>query len=345
MSGVESQSGHSISAHSRQASSLSARLRQPATPSLVSPGLPKPLQYPAPPAFHAKERFWGVKNNSDGAALIIVLLIVTIVTAIVVQFASDVYTATNALYNWTFAQKTSLIAKSGNELAIKTITENINDFPYASEPVIIPIDKLFAQSDAKMVVSVVDENSKINLNELFVKGLGIPKTYVFFKSLLKRLSLDETIADRVADWTDADKEPKAGDSEINAKDGPLDSIDELLLIKGIDRAVYDKIYPYVTIYGNGYINLNSAELPVLMALSDSITEEVAERIIANRKSAAFKRPFDVTNAGIANGGWPSFIGYEGDAFTITSTATDNKVQRTIRAVINSSGKVLFWQEI
>ena len=309
-------------------------------------GLSTPLKYHVPPAFHAKERYFGVKNNSDGAALIIVLLIVTIVTAIVVQFASDVYTSTNALYNWTFAQKTSLIAKSGNELAIKTITENINDFPYASEPVIIPIDKLFAQSDAKMVVSVVDENAKININKIVFPNGEKRVEHDIFIRLLKHLSIDTSMADRVADWIDADKEPRVGDSEINAKSGLLDSIDELLLIKGIDRAVYDKISPYVTIYGDGQINLNSAELPVLMALSDTITEEVAERIIAYRKSDPFKTTGDINKVpGIAEINLSGSKDVRGNAFTITSTATDNKVQRTIRAVINSSGKVLFWQEI
>ena len=37
------QAAHSIFAHSRRASRLSARLRQPASPSLAALGLPKPL--------------------------------------------------------------------------------------------------------------------------------------------------------------------------------------------------------------------------------------------------------------------------------------------------------------
>lgn len=279
--------------------------------------------------------------------MIIVLLIVTIVTAIVVQFASDVYTSTNALYNWTLAQKTSLIAKSGNELAIKTITENINDFPYTSEPVVIPVEKVFAESEAKMVVSVVDENSKINLTLLVSQNGKINEVvYGQLLRLLKHFSIDTAIAGRIADWIDADKEPRVGDSEINAKNGQIDSIDELLLIKGIDRTIYDKISPYVTIYGDGQINLNSAELPVLIALSDTITEEVADRIIAYRKSDPFKATGDINKVpGVAEINLSGPKDIRGNAFTITSTATDNKVQRTIKSVINSSGKVLFWQEL
>ena len=71
--------------------------------------------------------------------------------------------------------------------------------------------------------------------------------YNCFKRLLDALKLDKTIADRVVDWIDRDSEARLSDSEAGAKNGPLDSVDELLLIHGISKEDYDKLLPYVTV--------------------------------------------------------------------------------------------------
>ena len=68
--------------------------------------------------------------------------------------------------------------------------------------------------------------------------------------MLKALNLKADIADRIVDWIDPDAEPRLRDSENSAKNGYLDSIDELLLIPGIDRESYERLVPYVTIYGS-----------------------------------------------------------------------------------------------
>ncbi len=74
--------------------------------------------------------------------------------------------------------------------------------------------------------------------------------YNCFKRLLDALALDVKIADRVVDWIDRNSEARLSDSEAGAKNGPLDSVDELLLIHGISREDYDKLLPYVTVNEN-----------------------------------------------------------------------------------------------
>lgn len=56
---------------------------------------------------------------------------------------------------------------------------------------------------------------------------------------------------------------------------------ELLLIKGMTQERYDQLLPFLTVYGDGLININTVSKPVLMALG--LDEGVANKIMAVRR--------------------------------------------------------------
>jgi general secretion pathway protein K len=98
--------------------------------------------------------------------------------------------------------------------------------------------------------------------------------------LLEILELDPAIADAIADWIDADQDPRpngAEDSDYAERDPPyaaanrpLTSISELRLIKGIDLAAYNKLAPYVCALPPGTsLNVNTATPGILAALDKS----------------------------------------------------------------------------
>ncbi len=91
---------------------------------------------------------------------------------------------------------------------------------------------------------VIDEASKININSL----LAMDKTgQLLFDVLMKLPLMTEDIADAIVDWIDADDDSRPSGAESSyylslsspyrAKNGPLNSLDELLLIKGITPQV------------------------------------------------------------------------------------------------------------
>jgi general secretion pathway protein K len=63
----------------------------------------------------------------------------------------------------------------------------------------------------------------------------------------------------------------------HCKKGPMDTLSELLLVKGITPEIYNKIRPYVTTVSSPTkpINVNTAGLPVLEALDDNINADTA----------------------------------------------------------------------
>lgn len=67
------------------------------------------------------------------------------------------------------------------------------------------------------------------------------------------------------------------------KKGAYETLDELLLVRGMDEIIYAELIDFVTIYGNGLVNINTAPRVVLMAVG--LTEEEARTLAVMRRGA------------------------------------------------------------
>ncbi|MBF0560135.1 MAG: type II secretion system minor pseudopilin GspK [Nitrospirae bacterium] len=296
-------------------------------------------------------------RNSDGMALVITLLVVALITAMVVEFSYGVYINTGALYNWQNSQKLSLAAKSATKLAAKLISDQTSLRSYTYPGILELSQKIPSEDlDGMIGIRIEDENSKFNLNTLggFSVVFGSDKDkdpYNSLVRLLKALDLKTDIADRISYWIDSSTDHRPPYGQVATKDGKLGSVDELLLIPGIDQGTYEKLRPYVTIYGNNSININGASIPVLMSLSSSITEDLATRIVSYRENTPFEKTSDILKvAGFDKiGQFPlGYITVKGSTFYVTATATSGGISRIVESVFELSGNiryVRFWREI
>ncbi len=342
--------GHSIFAHSRPDQIGTPRLLPLYFKDLLSDyRQKKPLKHYVLPLLSIAKF-----KNQKGIALVITLLALVLITAMVVEFSYAVYTGTNDLYNWRDSQRLSIMARSGVNVSARFLSEMLRRYSYSYPGSIeMPVENPFEDFNGTILVRIEDETSKFNINST-VYPIGDLNTdaYNSFKRLLNVLSLDGRIADRVADWIDPDKESRIPGSENGAKNSALHSLDELMLIKGINRKDYDKLLPYITVYGDRNvpeININGAEAPVLMSLSDAITEELAKRVIDYRKVT----PFETMDQIFKVAGFETTIGQslmgritvEGKNFSIKSTASSGGVKRIIETVLNTSyNKIEYWKE-
>jgi len=296
--------------------------------------------------------------DNRGFALVLTLMVVAIITAMVVEFAYGVYINTSALYNWQNSQKLSYAARSAIKLGAMIITENAKQYPY-TYPGSIEITKKipFDNIDGSITLKIEDENSKFNVNSLvFLNGTLNEDAYASFVRLLKALNLKTSIADNVVSWINPAIRPMPVDSKIPSKNTCLDSVDELLLIPGIDMTSYTTLLPYVTIYGSGQgsflININGASVPVLMSLSDSIGRGLAENIVRYRESSPFQQISDIQKVSGINIGTikMQYITVKGTSFYVTGTAQSGDIQRIIDCVLDVSGTgtnriVRYWKEL
>jgi type II secretory pathway component PulK len=86
----------------------------------------------------------------------------------------------------------------------------------------------------------------------------------------------EEIAAAIEDWRDEDDKERPKGAEgfyyrslrdgYDCQDGPFEHPEELLLVRGVTPEIYRAVEPYVTPYGWGRVNLNTAGRVVLQAL-------------------------------------------------------------------------------
>lgn len=291
-------------------------------------------------------------KNQKGIALVVVLLVLALLTAMVVEFSYRVYTGTNDLYNWRDGQRLSLLAKSGINLAVRYI-KDLND------KFINTVDMSFKEPsenfDGEIRIKIEDETGKFNINSLvYPDGRTLNITaYKSFQRLLELLSLEKTIADRIVDWIDIDTTPSITGSENMTKNNILSSVDELLLINGINRSDYDKLSPYVTVYGtrdNLIININTAREIVLMSLFDKskgvfpITQDKANILIQRRKNKPFES-YHEFNLEAGTSFSANQITDKATIFSIRAISSNGNIKKIIDMVMNKDkGIIEYWRE-
>jgi general secretion pathway protein K len=289
-------------------------------------------------------------KDQKGIALVVTLLALVLITAMVVEFSYGVYTSTNNLYNWRDSQRLSIMAKSGVNVSAKYLLDILGRYSYSYPGSMeLPVENPFEDFNGTIIVRIEDETSKFNINSIVYKnGDKNNGAYISFKSLLKILSIDEKIADRIKDWIDPDSIAELPDSEVGAKNSPLVTVDEILLINGINRKDYDKLLPYITVYGttdNLVININGAEAPVLRCLSDDIDEETSKKIIKYRETNPFVNIGQVHNVATFQTRTGVSVIFKGENFSIKSTAASGGVKRIIETVLDTSqAKIRYWKE-
>lgn len=134
-----------------------------------------------------------------------------------------------------------------------------------------------------------DEGAKININHA--------DTDIWERLLQMTSQMDEDdiqqLSYAIVDWRDKDsayQHPQYGaedkdyqkeDLPYEAKDGDFELIDELLLVRGMDWETFMRIKDFITVYGAGKININTASQTVLLALG--LSEKLVEDILAFRQ--------------------------------------------------------------
>ncbi len=136
---------------------------------------------------------------------------------------------------------------------------------------------------------LVDENRKININLADASVLRRLMTVVLGSDEMEA----QELAASIIDWRDQDSQLSIpiGSAETShyeglaqpyaAKDAPLQRPEELLLVKGVSPDVFRKLLPFVTVYGDGTVNINTCSATVLRALG--VDEELAEKVMRFRR--------------------------------------------------------------
>ena len=230
-----------------------------------------------------RRRLRSFSNFRQGFALFIVILIVSIAGSILTAAFYRVSKVASTSEKLRDIVKAYHAAVSAVKVSIDILGQDNNGFDGVGDDWATP----FTYNYEGIVISssISDECGKINVNRL-----NESTRLKVLLNLLQELNLDESIAYSLKDWTDKDDEVTESGAErfyyeqfgYKPSNAPFKSIYEILYVKGVDRKVFNTLRKFVTIYGDGRINVNSASKEVLMALDPEMTETAAESIIESR---------------------------------------------------------------
>ena len=196
-----------------------------------------------------------------GSVLLLVVVVIAMLTLAAFNFAQSMTTEMEAASMYTLDVQSKITADSGIEFVAAllgsrqtTVAENLIHNPSLfMGRVVSPSPHLRANSRFTIIAPVehdskhgairyglMDESAKLNLNYLPNMGLSNDDISTL---LLNIPNMTTEIVDSILDWMDPDdtKNPYGAESEdyqqmqppYKAKNGPFETIDELLLVKGI----------------------------------------------------------------------------------------------------------------
>jgi general secretion pathway protein K len=315
-------------------------------------------------------------RDERGFALVITLLITALLVALSVEFVDEVFVDTSARQNFTDGQQASLLADSGMTGGIRLLQLGLSTRDYSSLADLDLLAKMLQIADEKGNIQVTfeEESGKLNINAIVSPNGDLHHPYYdIAERLFKKLGLSPELLDAVVDWIDKNDDPRPGGAETNyyqtlkppyaAKNNYLETFEELRLVKGFDRKTLERLRPYITVYSDERglaesgrpvpININTAAKELIASLDDSMTDDLAQRIIDYRKTTPLKSATDLGNSVPGMGALGSDLAKaparimqqpeKGAVFRLTSRAQVNETVRVIEAVVRGQ-QPLYWRE-
>ncbi len=248
-------------------------------------------------------------RDERGFALLAVILVLALLSVVVTEFAFSMRLEASMVRAYRDAVLARHLAEAGVQQAIREILSDSNVQGVDENGQVVFYSVPVGGTDLKQLPTlprsgvplgagafsyrITDEEGRLNVNggqtermQRMLSAIGVDKTE------------RDTIVDSIEDWRDANDTTRVNGAESDdylklpvpyrARNGNLQSTDELLQIKGMTPEIYygrdDKpaLTDLVTARGRGTVNVNTAPPPVLsaMGLSDA---EISD-IVATRKN-------------------------------------------------------------
>jgi general secretion pathway protein K len=320
-------------------------------------------------------------RDNRGFALILTILVVSLLVVLTLQFKTGMWAGLYASANLRDGIKLGSVARSGVNLALAVLSEDgassISDslketWAQSKELSVNSVD-LF--EEGRLQVEISDLSGRIPINRLINENGATNEAlrmlltrFLSLESFGLELEAVENLIDAIKDWIDPDDEVtrfgaengyyQSLDPPYACGNGPMDSLSQLRLVKGMTDALFfgsddsgSGISNHLTVYGDGRININTADPLVLRALSDDIDADMVQDMMDYR--------LDEKND-LADPAWyrkipgmghltidPDLIKISSDYFEVQSAGMAGNMSRQVTAVVKrkdgSSVQIVAWK--
>lgn len=335
-------------------------------------------------------------SSRSGSALILVLWIILLLAVLVGSFAYDMKIEGTVTAYARNRLKAQYLAQAGIEWTRTTLARDVPNTldPSTGQLVLedgddpdmavaayniargVGVSKIEKElGEGKFTISVLPEEGRRNVNTLtdeewdeILDQAGVPEEEW------------EKLRDAFYDWVDPDDTHRLNGAEkddefyvdrgYEPKNGPLDTVDELLLIKGFSESLlYGGPSPYnekdpplhgiaglLTTWGDGKVNINSASREVLMTIpgidAEAVDMLIEKRVGLDGQAGTVDDGFKTVEEAIALTGLDARYASrltvtERKYLRVIAIGEVNEVKSGIWAIVQQSGKKMtpiFWRE-
>lgn len=254
-------------------------------------------------------------RDQRGVALLATLLAIALMTLIVMDFMTASALGYLSAANQANQLRAEYLARSAvsvglallaqdsrQDAMMKTPVDSLGDVWAAPFP---PIDV----GGGQVSLRITDEASKFDVNQIVnmngqVNNVAVER----LARLFAILGVDPQIVPAIIDWIDRDSvDTPNGGAEADfylrltppyePRNGPMPTIGDLRMIRGVDDASFAKLRNYLTVTPEIRVNANTASPEVLACLEPELTQNprLVETIIAARTVRPFVAVTDVSN--------------------------------------------------
>lgn len=292
--------------------------------------------------------------------LLVVVVVVALLSAVLVELTFSTLVQLRLTETYRDRTRAYYLAKGGIQVGRTLLQEDDNPYDARSEAWAQPVPA-YPVGDGQVSLQLRDEDGKVDLNRLITPQGNVDAVVQDrLLRLLETLEINdgERLCAALIDWIDEDDEPLQYGAEsryyqglaapYQAKNAPLDDLEELSAIRGFTDDVRQRLTPCVTVSGDAYINLNTAGREVLLSLSDEMTGQAVETILTARA----EKPFTAVSQLKDLMGMESLYGFifrylkvTSEYFAITSEGRFGDGRCTLTATVKKSQNSLLYFKI
>jgi len=303
-------------------------------------------------------------------ALMSVLVLVSVLSLVALEFSQRSVLHLRMTMNYAQSKKASSYAFGGYHAALSLLMNDTNgydgpgDMWYGDLPA-VPF------GSGTVTVKIEDEQGRFNVAKLVTEfGFEDKRRIAMLSRLFEELALETRLIDALVDWQDTDdlSLPEGAETAYYAslttpsapRNKPMLSPGEILTVGEFDRDLLflppakrsvtasDELLSlseYVTVYGDGKFNINSAPVPVLQCLSADMDRSIAEDIAERRETAPFEKIEDLKEiesvSDVLYDEISSLITVKSSVFRVESAGRVNvpggEISETVTAVVTRQG--------
>jgi len=321
-----------------------------------------------------------ILNNNSGMALLMTILIISLIMVMTLRFnismRSSLTSASNLQDNIAldymaksvFNAARAVLAVDASESSYDSLHEDWANLAMASQY----FASFFERGQGGM--NIIDHSGRLQVNSLIMRKenewvVNEEQRNIWLNLLsAEEFGLGEEeaagIVEALIDWIDEDDEALGfGGAESSyyqeletpytPRNGPMEFIEELLLVRGITPELYNGLVTLVTPHGiDGKININTADPLVLGALSEQIEPDMVDGMLTYR---------DYEDSDLSNPEWykeapgfpgdiiipPTLITTSSNYFEIATEVVRENMRKKVRGMIaRGSGtgtELIYWK--